>query len=192
MEQGTHSIVNSMDRFYAKTNLEKFMEQVEWDQLSNPANEVHPRSFQILGSREFDLWMKWEFAGAVKMLSGLSMYLMSGQARCGVLQDVFEMYPYDEDFEPESGDDVASAKEKVSKEQKEIEEEEQRLKDLEEQKSQEEKERIQEREAMRSSVKDRIGSLTEGFRQPWWDWVWEDKSKDGCAQDDEDIILEGP
>lgn len=94
------------------------MEQVEWDQLSNPDNESGPRSFQILASREFDLWMKWEFLAAQKMLCGMLMYLMSGQARCGVLQEVFGKYPYDEGYDPDSEDE----KEKVAKEQKEMEE----------------------------------------------------------------------
>ncbi|KAL4803965.1 hypothetical protein BDV18DRAFT_162376 [Aspergillus unguis] len=190
--QSTHSLVTKTDRFYTKMNLEKIMEQVEWNQLSNPANEVHPRSFQILSSREYDLWMKWEFAAAIKMLSGLFMYLMSGQARCGVLQEVFEMYPYDEGLEPDSEDEYDDATEKVAKEQREIEEEEKRLKESEKKKRNEEKEKIQEREAMRSSVKDRIGGLAEGFRQPWWDWVWEDKSKEGIAKDDDEIILGSP
>ncbi|KAL5044487.1 hypothetical protein BDW71DRAFT_215678 [Aspergillus fruticulosus] len=179
-------------RFYRKINLERFMEQVEWNQLSNPDNEVHPRSFQVLGSREYDLWLKWEFGAAVKMLAGLIMYLMSGQARCGVLQDVFERYPYDEEIEPESdvGDDAA-AMEKVAREQKEIEEEEERLRKNERQRREEEKERLSEFEAIKGSVKDRIGGLADGLRQPWWDWVWEDKGADAGEKDEEETLIVG-
>ncbi|KAL4918645.1 hypothetical protein BDW62DRAFT_210271 [Aspergillus aurantiobrunneus] len=186
--QSTHNLVAAMsDRFYSKLNLERVMEQVEWNQLSNPENEASPRSFQILASREYDLWMKSEFSAALKMLSGLVMYLMSGQARCGVLQHVFERYPYDEGIEPESDD----GKEKAAKEQREVEEEEEKLKEKEKRKREEEKARVNEREAMRSSMKDKIGGLTEGFRQPWWDWVWDDKSDEGLPMEDEDTILGG-
>ncbi|KAL4993484.1 hypothetical protein BDV10DRAFT_199551 [Aspergillus recurvatus] len=180
-------------RFYSKINLERFMEQVEWNQLSNPDNEVHPRSFQVLGSREYDLWLKWEFGAAVKMLAGLIMYLMSGQARCGVLQDVFERYPYDEGIEPESdvGDD-AGAMEKAAQEQKEVEEEEERLKKGERERREEEKARLSEFEAIKGSVKDSIGGFADGLRQPWWDWVWEDKGADAGEKDEETLIVGGP
>ncbi|KAL6233214.1 hypothetical protein BDW75DRAFT_252147 [Aspergillus navahoensis] len=179
-------------RFYSKANLERFMEQAEWNQLSNPDNEVHPRSFQVLGSREYDLWLKWEFGAAVKMLAGLIMYLMSGQARCGVLQDVFERYPYDEGVEPESdiGDD-AGAMEKAAQAQKEIEEEEQRLKESERQRREQDKARLSEFEAIKGSVKDRIGGLADGLRQPWWDWVWEDKSADAGEKNEEEALIVG-
>ncbi|KAL4976579.1 hypothetical protein BDW66DRAFT_150935 [Aspergillus desertorum] len=179
-------------RFYSKTNLDRLMEHVEWNQLSNPDNEIHPRSFQVLGSREYDLWLKWEFGAAVKMLAGLIMYLMSGQARCGLLQNVFERYPYDEGIEPESdvGDD-ASGMEKVAQEQKEIEEEEERLKRIVRERREEEKTRLSEFEAIKGSVKDKIGGLADGLRQPWWDWVWEDKGG-GVEKDEETVIVGRP
>ncbi|KAL4812661.1 hypothetical protein BDW67DRAFT_188441 [Aspergillus spinulosporus] len=179
-------------RFYSKTNLERFMEQVEWNQLSNPDNEVHPRSFQVLGSCEYDLWLKWEFGAAMKMLAGLIMYLMSGQARCGVLQDVFERYPYDEGIEPESdvGGDAVDM-EKVAKEQKEIEEEEERLRKNEREKREEEKARLTEFEAIKVSMKDKIGGLADGLRQPWCDWVWEDRGADTGEKDGEEALIVG-
>ncbi|KAL4759722.1 uncharacterized protein BDW70DRAFT_169224 [Aspergillus foveolatus] len=179
-------------RFYTKTNLERFMEQVEWNQLSNPDNEVHPRSFQVLGSCEYDLWLKWEFGTAMKMLAGLIMYLMSGQARCGVLQDVFERYPYDEGIEPENdvGSDAAG-KEKAAQEQTEIEEEEGRLRKREREKREEEKARLTEFEAIKGSMKDKIGGLAEGLRQPWCDWVWEDKGPDTGERDGEEALIVG-
>ncbi|CBF79206.1 hypothetical protein AN7039.2 [Aspergillus nidulans FGSC A4] len=179
-------------RFYSKTNLERFMEQVEWNQLSNPDNEVHPRSFQVLGSCEYDLWLKCDFGAAMKMLAGLIMYLMSGQARCGVLQDVFERYPYDEETEPESdvGGDAAGM-EKAAQKQKEIEEEEERLRKREREKKEEEKARLTEFEAIKGSMKDKIGGLTEGLRQPWCDWVWEDKGCDTGERDGEEALIVG-
>ncbi|KAL2866872.1 uncharacterized protein BJX67DRAFT_381503 [Aspergillus lucknowensis] len=189
--QSTHSFVSKIsDRFYNKLNLENFMEQVEWNQLSSPENEANPRVFQILGSREYDLWMKWEFAAALKMLAGLVMYLMSGHARCGILQDVFARYPYDEGMEPES-DDGKDA-ESVVEEQMRVEEEERRLKEEERKKRLQDQARASHRDALRSSLKDRIAGFEAGFRQPWWDWVWEDKHKDERPKDDADIILGGP
>ncbi|KAL4877318.1 hypothetical protein BJY04DRAFT_230807 [Aspergillus karnatakaensis] len=184
--KSTHAMVSKMsDRFYSRLNLERFMEEVEWNQLSCPDNESNPKAFQILGSREYDLWMKWEFAAAVRLLAGLMMYLMSGQARCGVLQDVFADFPYDEGLDPESEDENENAE----KEQKYFEEEEKKLMEQEKQKEEEEKANINKRDAMRSSVRDKIGGLTEGFRKPWYDWVWEEKHNEGRPKEDLDHIL---
>ncbi|KAI9372736.1 hypothetical protein BJX61DRAFT_552678 [Aspergillus egyptiacus] len=184
------------ERFYDRTNLERLIEEFEWSQLSNPENEACPRGFQILGSREYDMWRKWEFAAAVRMLAGLCLYLFSGQARCGILQHVFRRFPYDEGLDPESEDEAQGEEEaiaeKVAEEQKKVEAAEKKLKEKQKQKRKKEKTRATERESMRSSMKDRIGSLAEGFRQPWWDWVWEDKHKDGCPKDESDVILNGP
>ncbi|RDW67160.1 uncharacterized protein DSM5745_09026 [Aspergillus mulundensis] len=189
-----NGIGGSESRFYNRTNLERFMEQVEWNQLAHPENEIHPRSFQIFGSREYDLWLKWEFAAAVKMLAGLIMYLMSGQARCGVLQYEFERYPYDEGLEPESdvGDDAdVTPTEKIAMEQQEVEEEEERLKRSEKERQEEEQARLSEFEAIKGSVKDKIGGLADGLRQPWWDWVWEDKGAE-APKDEDEMIVGGP
>ncbi|KAL4902812.1 hypothetical protein BDW74DRAFT_180511 [Aspergillus multicolor] len=191
---GNNGPVGNESRFYNKTNLERFMEQVEWNQLSNPENETHPRSFQLFAGREYDLWLKWEFAAAVKMLAGLIMYLMSGQARCGVLQYEFERYPYDEGLEPESDvDDDAGVtpKEKIAMEQKEVEDEEERLKRSEKERQEEEQARLSEFEAIKGSLKDKIGGLADGLRQPWWDWVWEDKGAE-APKDEDEMIVGGP
>ncbi|KAL4952410.1 hypothetical protein BDW69DRAFT_195670 [Aspergillus filifer] len=167
-------------RFYTKTNLTRFIEQIEWNQLSDPSNEVHPRSFQVLGSREYDLWNKWEFHAAVKMLSGLMLYLMSGQARCGVLQDVFGRYPYDEgwevDSEEEDSKDNGNGNGKGKEgENKEVEEEEEQRVSVEDMKRKaEEMAKVSEREEKggSTSVRERCEGITGGLnlRQPWWDW----------------------
>lgn len=181
--------MNTNERFYSKTNIERFMEQVEWEQLSNPDNESGPRSFQILASREFDLWMKSEFLAAQKILCGMMMYLMSGQARCGVLQEVFAKYPYDEGYEANSDDE----KETAAKEQKDMEEKEAKMKEFEEKKREEGKAKAIERENMRTSMKDKIGGLAEGLCQPWWDWVWDDKKNEARTKKAEDeLIVGGP
>ncbi|KKK17597.1 hypothetical protein AOCH_005759 [Aspergillus ochraceoroseus] len=177
------------ERFYYKPNLERFLEQVEWSQLSNSENEADPRVFQVFGSREYDLWVKEEFSAALRLLVGLIMYLMSGQARCGILQDIFEQYPYDEDVETQGEDGKGT--EKAAKEQKDVEEEEKKLKDIEKKKREEDQARVCAHEAMRTSTNDRIGGF-EDFRQPCWDWVWDDGQDEELVKDDADIILRRP
>ncbi|KAJ0422597.1 hypothetical protein BJY00DRAFT_310968 [Aspergillus carlsbadensis] len=194
-------LTNVTSRFYTKLNLQRFMEQIEWSQLSNPENEASPRGFQILASREYDLWQKDEFFAAVRLLAALVMYLLSGTARCGILQDVFARWPYDEG--DEEADDVGDGRRRggllgrmeEEEEQRVIEEQEKLLRDEERRKAEEDKKRVREREAMRKSGRDRIAGIGAGggFRQPWWDWVWEDKTNEGCAKDDDsDVIFRKP
>ncbi|KAL2796461.1 hypothetical protein BJX66DRAFT_335957 [Aspergillus keveii] len=197
----THSLITNMtSRFYTKLNLQRFMEQIEWNQLSNPENEASPRGFQILASREYDLWKKDEFFAAVRLLAALVMYLLSGTARCGSLQDVFARWPYDEGDEEEeddSGDGCrrggwgARMEEEV---QRFVEEQERLLREEERRKAEEDRKRVREREAMREAGRDRIAGIGAGggLRQPWWDWVWEDKTNEGCVKDDSDAIFRGP
>ncbi|KAL2810878.1 hypothetical protein BJX63DRAFT_433842 [Aspergillus granulosus] len=94
----THNLLTKMSScFYQKLNLQQLMEQIGWSQLSNPEIEASPRRFQILGSREYDLWNEEEFSAVVRLLTGLIMYLMSGTAQCGILQDAFNRWPFDEE-----------------------------------------------------------------------------------------------
>lgn len=165
------------------------MQKVEWLQLSTSDSEPDPRVFRILGSKEYDLWVESDFHAALRLLVGLVMYLMSGRARCGILQDKFSCSPYDEDDEPDSEDE--ELRRKVAQEEDDVVLQERKLRALKRQKREEDQERFWRREAMRSSTNDRIGGFKD-FRQPWWDWVWEDKHDDGCAKDDADVIFEGP
>ncbi|KAL2838360.1 hypothetical protein BJY01DRAFT_250976 [Aspergillus pseudoustus] len=184
----THTLITEMNsRFYTKLNLQRLLEQIEWNQLSNPENEASPRGFQIFGSREYDLWNKDEFSAAVRLLAGLVFYLMSGTARCGILQDVFARWPYDEGWDVTSEDEDG-----MNEEQRKVEEQERVLKEEEKRKTEEDQKRASEREAMRGSRKDRIAGIGSGFRQPRWDWVWDDKSTEGCMKDDGDVIFRGP
>ncbi|KAB8218133.1 hypothetical protein BDV33DRAFT_232329 [Aspergillus novoparasiticus] len=176
-------------RFYGRQNLERFMQKVEWLQLSTSDSEPDPRVFRILGSKEYDLWVESDFHAALRLLVGLVMYLMSGRARCGILQYIFSCSPYDEDDEPDSEDE--ELRRKVAQEEDDVVQQERKLRALKRQKREEDQERFWRREAMRSSTNDRIGGFKD-FRQPWWDWVWEDKHDDGCAKDDADVIFEGP
>ncbi|KAL4889826.1 hypothetical protein BDV59DRAFT_204851 [Aspergillus ambiguus] len=191
-EQTASASSSPPDRFYAKRNLERFMQRVEWLRLSACDDEPGPRVFRVLGSREYDLWVAEESRAAVRLLVGLVMYLMSGRARCGVLEDVFRLFPYDEEDEPESEDEEKQGVEKMAREEKQVVEKEREIAEQERQKREEDRERFWTREAMRGSANDRIGGFRE-FRQPWWDWVWEDKSEEGRVKDDdEDVIFKGP
>ncbi|KAE8397207.1 hypothetical protein BDV37DRAFT_289627 [Aspergillus pseudonomiae] len=182
-------VSNANQRFYGRQNLERFMQKVEWFQLSTSDSEPDPRVFRILGSKEYDLWVESDFYAALRLLVGLVMYLMSGRARCGILQYSFSCSPYDEDDEPDSEDE--ELRRKAAQEEEDVVSQEQKLRALKRQKREEDQERFWRREAMRSSTNDRIGGFKD-FRQPWWDWVWEDKHDDGCAKDDADVIFEGP
>ncbi|OGM40968.1 hypothetical protein ABOM_010500 [Aspergillus bombycis] len=182
-------VSNADQRFYGQQNLERFMQKVEWLQLSTSDSEPDPRVFRILGSKEYDLWVESDFYAALRLLVGLVMYLMSGRARCGILQYSFSCSPYDEDDEPDSEDE--ELRRKAAQEEEDVVLQEQKLRALKRQKREEDQERFWRREAMRSSTNDRIGGFKD-FRQPWWDWVWEDKHDDGCAKDDADVIFEGP
>ncbi|KAL5355905.1 hypothetical protein BJX96DRAFT_171101 [Aspergillus floccosus] len=178
------------ERFYSNTNLERFMQRMDWLRLSACDNEPDPRVFRVLGSREYDLRVAEDFRAAMRLLVGLFLYLMSGRARCGVLQDMFEMFPYNEGDEPESEDEESKEKENVAWEEKQIAEKERELEEQERQRREEDRERFWTREAMRGSANDRIAGMRDS-RQPWWDWVWEDKNDDG-QKDDADVIFRGP
>ncbi|KAE8373768.1 hypothetical protein BDV26DRAFT_284843 [Aspergillus bertholletiae] len=176
-------------RFYGRQNLERFMQKVEWLQLSTSDSEPDPRVFRVLGSKEYDLWVESDFYAALQLLVALVMYLMSGRARCGIMQYHFRRSPYDEDDEPGSEDE--ELRRKVAQEEDDVVQQERKLGVLKRQKRVEDQERFWRREAMRSSKNDRIGGFKD-FHQPWWDWVWEDKQDDGCAKDDADVIFQGP
>ncbi|KAE8362677.1 hypothetical protein BDV27DRAFT_146747 [Aspergillus caelatus] len=183
------AVSSANHRFYGRQNMERFMQKVEWLQLSTSDSEPDPRVFRILGSKEYDLWVESDFYAALRLLVGLIMYLMSGRARCGILQYNFSCSPYDEDDEPDSEDE--ELRRKVAQEEDDVIQQERKLRTLKKQKREEDQERFWRREAMRSSTNDRIGGFKD-FRQPWWDWVWEDKHDDGCAKDDADVIFDGP
>ncbi|KAJ5935581.1 hypothetical protein N7466_005128 [Penicillium verhagenii] len=61
--------------------------------------ETALRTFRVLGTREYDLWVKDDFIEAAEMIAALHLYLLSGEAECGNLQDVFERHPVDVECE---------------------------------------------------------------------------------------------
>ncbi|TQB68550.1 hypothetical protein MPDQ_003244 [Monascus purpureus] len=64
------------------------------DPKHNPFQRRDSEPLRILASHEYDLWEKHSFHAAVRALVALIIYLMSGRAQCGVLQRVFQCYPY--------------------------------------------------------------------------------------------------
>ncbi|PYI12040.1 hypothetical protein BO78DRAFT_272933, partial [Aspergillus sclerotiicarbonarius CBS 121057] len=165
----------SHKRFYSQDNMARFMQQLEWLHLSRSAAEEDPdpHVFQVLVSKEYDLWTKDGFQAAKRLLAGLNLYLMSAQSKVGVLQDIFELFPYDEGEEVEVNDGEAVVK-SVAEEQEEVLEEEKRLEEEERVKKEEDMRRVRTTEAMKSTDRNRICGFRD-IRRPWWDWVWEDK-----------------
>ncbi|KAJ5096165.1 hypothetical protein NUU61_005521 [Penicillium alfredii] len=84
-------------RFYAPPNIERLRQHLEQTKLDTLDHEPNLHTFRVLATREFDLWHKDDFAAAVHVLTALHLYLLSGQARCGTLQETFEDHPYRED-----------------------------------------------------------------------------------------------
>ncbi|RAK95464.1 uncharacterized protein BO80DRAFT_368656 [Aspergillus ibericus CBS 121593] len=168
----------SHKRFYSRDNMARFMQQLEWLHLSRSSTEEDPdpHVFQVLGSKEYNLWTKDGFRAARRMLAGLNMYLMSAQSKVGVLQEIFELFPYDESEEVEVDDEDAVVR-SVVKEQEEVLEEEKRLEEEERVKKEEDLRRMRATEAMKTTDRNRIAGFRD-IRRPWWDWVWEDSRRD--------------
>ncbi|PYH47206.1 uncharacterized protein BP01DRAFT_411287 [Aspergillus saccharolyticus JOP 1030-1] len=83
-------------------SVRKVLEQVEWfrlycgDATVGTVEEIvncDPTVFQVLVSREYDLWDEEGFRKAVRNVRALYKYLMSGTARIGSLQKMFWDWP---------------------------------------------------------------------------------------------------
>lgn len=82
-------------RFYAHQFMDRVQQEVEAKWLKSLDNEPDVRTFRVLATYEYDLWQGSEFTAAVQILAALNMYLLSGYAQCGALQDTFaKYYPY--------------------------------------------------------------------------------------------------
>ncbi|PLB50587.1 hypothetical protein P170DRAFT_492471 [Aspergillus steynii IBT 23096] len=173
---------NPNERFYSRQNVERVVQQVEWHKLSKADGERNFRAFRVLGSQEYNLWINSEFRAAVRLIVGLTMYLMSGNARCGVLQHVFQRFPYDEVNKSDSA--RAKGEYKFAKEQEDVVvvvKKDEELGEMEKQKLEKDQERARTRDTMLFSSNDQIQAF-EGIHQSWWDWVWEDENGEGCAK----------
>ncbi|KAJ5175357.1 uncharacterized protein N7482_001234 [Penicillium canariense] len=96
---------SSSHRFYAAENIERLRRHFEATKLSMLDRELDTRTFRVLGTREFDLWKEDDFAAAIHVLVALEMYLLSGKARCGMLQQVFLTNPYPGDSSGTASED---------------------------------------------------------------------------------------
>lgn len=89
--------------FYEKENVDPLIAPAK---LPNPKpdsydsktpcgdSEENVRTFRIVATREYDLWRASDFHDAVRVLAALQLYLMSGKAKCGFLQKMFEQLPH--------------------------------------------------------------------------------------------------
>lgn len=183
---------SSNDRFYTKQNIERVLEEVERIKLSTVDGDPDPRTFRLLGTKEYDLWVKSDFRAAVRALVALNFYLMSGEAKCGVLQKIFDRYPYHEESEPETEEQENARLLKIMRDQDDVVMQEQDLEKKEQMKRKEDQERFLARESMRASADDRISGF-KNARQPWWDWVWDDGEPDAnIGKDIGDMVFLGP
>jgi hypothetical protein len=170
------------DRFYTGKNLERLHQQVEWLSAKNLDSDPNPRNLRVLGSREFDLWRKQDFRAAVQMIVALFIYMMSGQARCGVLQKAFKNYPIDEKSDDEL--EAHDTRKRVAMEEEELAKREKELEETERKKREEEQNKARIKGKMRSSINDRIREF-KGWRKPWEDFAWQDEGKDSSLEDDD-------
>jgi hypothetical protein len=171
------------DRFYTGKNLERLRQQVEWLSAKNLDNDPNPRNLRVLGSREFDLWRKQDFRAAVKMIVALFIYMMSGQARCGVLQKAFQNYPIDEESDDEL-EEEHDARKRVAIEEEELAKKEKELEETERKKHEEEQNKAKAKGKRRSPIHDCFRGF-KGWRKPWEDFAGQDEEKDSSLEDDD-------
>lgn len=172
---------NTRSRRLTPEEIERICQHLEAIRLSRLDNEPDLRTFRILATREYDLWLRKDFMAAVQILSALHFYLLSGHAQCAVLQETFIRHPYFSESDgyesPESNEEIeAQVRRDLRREQREIEEEEEQLRREEIIRREEEAEATRLREAMRNSRLDRITSLWDA-RGRWWDFVWSDSGE---------------
>ncbi|GFF36116.1 hypothetical protein IFM58399_04442 [Aspergillus lentulus] len=171
------------DRFYTGKYLERLRQQVEWLSAKNLDNDPNPRNLRVLGSREFDLWRKQDFRVAVKMIVALFIYMMSGRARCGVLQKAFQNYPIDEGSDDEL-EEVHDTRIRVAIEEEELAKKEKELEETERKKCEEEQNKAKTKGKRRSSIHDRFRGF-KGWRKPCEDFAWQEEEKANSLEDDD-------
>lgn len=147
-------------------------------------SEENIRTFRIVGTREYDLWRASDFHDAVRILVALQLYLMSGKAKCGFLQKMFEQFPHAEE-RGGSAAEIEARHRKAVREQLVMLAREKRL----EREEKRESAREWQRYLSRSSAGDRFGGFGD-MRRKGWDWVWRDRQVDqSSSEEDEDALL---
>ncbi|PYH97430.1 hypothetical protein BO71DRAFT_318624 [Aspergillus ellipticus CBS 707.79] len=172
------------EREISNRHLGQFLDQLQWVQMTRYEEETDSHVFHVMASNEYDLWNRDEFRTVVRLISGLALYLMSGDARCGLLQRVFERFPGG--YEGDEGVDEEVVDRAIAREIQEILKKERRLEEEERLKREEDERRARETESMKKSEAGQIRSLKDrGRPSPWYNWVWKD-GKMGPEDDDEE------
>lgn len=191
-------------RFYRKENIERVVQQAQTQtqtqrQQTDGEGEDEGEgvgdesTFRVLGTRECNLWDARDFHSAVRIVIGLSMYLMSGEAECGFLQKAFEHFPClhgtGTETEPRigtgTGTGIERLRQRAAREQMEAVLRERRK----ERHERKERARRRQRVFERSSAGDRRFGGFRDIRHRGWDWVWMDQQVDPSSEDEEDVIL---
>ncbi|KAJ5309107.1 hypothetical protein N7508_004486 [Penicillium antarcticum] len=200
--ENTNRPRSQSNRFYTTENLERIRQHLEEAKLSTLDNELEVRTFRVLGTREYDLWNQKDLKEAVHSLAALELYLFSGEARCGGIQEIFEWNPWDPYAGSEDSNPVESDEERTARLETDIQLEQRMFAEQEEDLRREELIRRADdweatrcSEALRSSGEDRIGSLSESdATSECWDWIWSDdemdanETKDTNSDTDENIM----
>lgn len=199
-EEQTSRTSSNSNPFFKPDEIERLRQRLEATRLSRLDNEPDLRTFRILATREFDLWLQEDFTAVVQMLAALHLYLLSGNAQCGALQETFYRHPYmtegyESDSPAESGDELdARVQRDVRREQREVEEREEELRREEIIQREEDVQATRMRESMRNTRQDGIFSLRDARRR-WWDFVWSDSEESlvqhGNGIDDEEEMIVG-
>jgi hypothetical protein len=193
---------SNSNRFYTPGNIERVQQHIKSTKLSMLDNEMDTRTFRVLCTREYDLWEEKDFADAVNVLVALQLYLLSGSARCGPLQAVFNKPPYppddsgsqhsedenefdeeEDEFDLES-DDVEALRDKLMQ-QLEVLQSAWRQRNAEWQEQEEKSQRgemdmrgedygmLRHSDVLQEPRAQRMSSVRD-LRRSWWDFVWED------------------
>lgn len=180
------------NRFHTPENVDQLRQHLQETQLQRLDHEPDLRTFRILATQEYDLWLEDEFSAAVQLLVALHLYLLSGNAQCGALQEIFLRHPHhpgdmDEADDPyESADELeARLRDDARKEQLVIEAREEQLRREELIRMEEDARASRLRDSMRFLQTDRISSLRDA-RQHWWDFVWKDSEEMPAGKGDSD------
>ncbi|OJI89850.1 hypothetical protein ASPTUDRAFT_195361 [Aspergillus tubingensis CBS 134.48] len=93
------------NRRYTEQDLEHDIDQLDWlhtlkEERNEAPDEDDAPVFRVLASKEYDLWKKSDWHASLKLLAGLNRYLMGGRAKCGVMQNMFEKFPLEEESQP--------------------------------------------------------------------------------------------
>lgn len=155
-------------RFYSEANIERFRRHLEAAKLRGLDHEPDLRTFRVLASREYDLWHRADFTAAVHLLVALQMYLLSGKARCGALQETFGKHPIfcDEESE-ESESESDSFTDGMTGEEKE-----KALRGEEESDSESQSRGEREREREKEREKEELVAMQARENGGWEDFEW--------------------